>query len=87
MRFLFLGKTYTLMAPDGITHDIINKMFHKMDSDLNHQFKVRSMATWQHYLGEQVMFCVLPISCPARYLSARKIFAQIIKVEGRITIY
>ncbi len=38
---ILVGKTHTLMAPDGITHDIINKVFERTHSDVNHEFKVK----------------------------------------------
>eukprot|EP00794_Sanderia_malayensis_P005578 gene5578-6267_t len=34
------GKTYTLMAPDGLTHDIIHRVFERTKNDLTHEFKV-----------------------------------------------
>ncbi|XP_065071164.1 kinesin heavy chain-like [Rhopilema esculentum] len=34
------GKTHTLMAADGITHDIIHRVFNSINSDTKHNFKV-----------------------------------------------
>lgn len=34
------GKTHTLMANDGITQDVINKVFDHIHGDRKHEFKV-----------------------------------------------
>ena len=38
--FFVAGKTHTLMANDGITHDVINKVFDHIHGDLKYEFKV-----------------------------------------------
>lgn len=40
MKLSFVGKTYTLMSDNGVTKNLIDQCFQRIQDDIKHSYKV-----------------------------------------------
>ena len=61
--FSLLGKTHTLMAPDGITAGVIERCFKRITQDERHDYKVQSIATMCSCFFQKLRSWVVQAMC------------------------